>query len=253
MDQGPGLLRRSTALVGAPVLLALATGLLTALAGPSLAQGEQGGDAEQVYQAACASCHGSEGEGTNRGPVLRGVGEASMHYYLTTGRMPIDDPDALVQRGTPAYSPELIEGLIDHVEGFGGGGPPIPELDLEAADVAHGGELYRSQCASCHTTAGVGGALLYLVAPPVHAATATQTAGAIRVGPGTMPAFGEAALSEEELNAVVAYVEYLDSPADEGGLPLGHLGPLVEGLVGWVVGMGTFVLLALWIGKGAKP
>jgi ubiquinol-cytochrome c reductase cytochrome c subunit len=252
MDQGSGLLRRSSRLLGVPVLLALAAGLLVALAGPTLAQDEQGGDAEQEYLAACASCHGDEGEGTPRGPVLKGVGAASMQYYLTTGRMPIDDPDALIQRGTPAYSPELIEGLITHVEGFGGGGPPIPELDLPAADVAHGGVLYRSQCASCHTTAGVGGALLYQEAPPVHAATATQTADAIRVGPGTMPAFGEAALSDKELNDVVAYVEYLDSPADEGGLPLGHLGPLVEGLVGWVVGMGTFVLLALWIGKGAK-
>ncbi len=211
--------------------------------------GEAAADAEQVYLADCASCHGDDGAGTNRGPSLVGVGGASTHYYLTTGRMPIDDPDTKIVRAQPAYSPELIEELVTYVEGFGSGGPDVPHVSIESADVAKGGTLYRSQCASCHATAGAGGALLYQHAPAVIHATPTQTADAIRVGPGTMPAFGEAALGEEELNDVVAYVDYLSHSDDRGGQPLWHLGPLIEGLAAWVLGMGTLVLLALWIGK----
>lgn len=245
------LLHPPVTLLLAPVVLALATPLL---APPGKAQAQAASavaaDAEQVYLADCASCHGDGGGGTNRGPPLEGVGSASTHYYLTTGRMPIDEPHARIVRQPPAYRPELIEALVTHVEGFGGGGPGVPSVSLDSADVANGGTLYRSQCASCHATAGAGGALLYQHAPSVLQATPIQTADAIRVGPGTMPAFGEAALGDDELNDVVAYVDYLNHPNDRGGLPLWHLGPLIEGLAGWVLGMGILVLLGLWIGKG---
>ena len=238
------------ALVLAPLLLGLATPLL----GDQRPAGAQGGsepvaDAEQTYLADCASCHGPEGRGTNRGPTLVGVGKASTYYYLSTGRMPIDEPNAEIKRSDPPYAPELVEALVDYVDGFGGGGPDLAHLSPEEADLGKGGRVYRAQCASCHTTAGGGGALLRQEAPPVYHATPAETAAAIRVGPGTMPAFGEAALTDEELNDVVAYVEYLSSPEDRGGQPLWHLGPLIEGLVGWVVGMGLLVLLAVWIGK----
>jgi ubiquinol-cytochrome c reductase cytochrome c subunit len=243
------------ALLLAPFLVALVTPLLIN-SEPARAQAatdvgtDVGADVERVYLADCASCHGSDGRGTNRGPTLVDVGTASTYYYLATGRMPIDDPNTNIARTDPAYPPELIEELVSYVEGFGGGGPELPHVALDSADVANGGKLYRSQCASCHATAGAGGALLYQHAPSVYEATPTQTAAAIRTGPGTMPAFGEAALSEEELNDMVAYVDYLGHPDDRGGQPLWHLGPLIEGLAAWVLGLGILILLGLWIGKG---
>ena len=238
----------------APVLLALVSSLAvaprTAVAATAPGAGAAAeADAEQTYLADCASCHGDEGRGTNRGPSLVGVGKASTYYYLATGRMPIDEPDDKVRRRSPAYPPELVTALVDHVDGFGGGGPDVPHVSVESADLALGGKLYRAQCASCHTTAGGGGALLRQDAPPVYHAAPLETAAAIRVGPGTMPAFGEAALSDEELKDVVAYVDYLTQPDDRGGEPLWHLGPLIEGLVAWVFGLGLLVLLGLWIGK----
>jgi ubiquinol-cytochrome c reductase cytochrome c subunit len=241
-------------LVLAPLLLVLATPWLAADR-PAGAQGgpeagaEAETEAEQTYLADCASCHGADGRGTNRGPTLVDVGKASTYYYLSTGRMPIDEPDARSTRKPPGYSPEVIDALVEYVDDLAGGGPGVPELHPKSAEVARGGRLYRAQCASCHTTAGGGGALLRQEAPSVYHATPAETAAAIRVGPGTMPAFGEAALNDEELNDVVAYVEYLASPEDRGGQSLWHLGPLIEGLVGWVVGLGLLVLLALWIGK----
>ena len=245
---------RPTVVLLAPVLLAVAASLSAPAraAAPEPAPApEMAAEAERTYLADCASCHGDEGRGTNRGPSIVDVGNASTYYYLSTGRMPIDEPDDKVTRRDPAYSPQLIEALVEHVDRFGAGGPDVPHVALEAADVAVGGKLYRAQCASCHTTAGGGGALLREDAPPVYHAAPVETAAAIRAGPGTMPAFGEAALSEEELNDVVAYVDYLTQPNDRGGQPLWHLGPLIEGLAAWVLGLGSLVLLALWIGKPA--
>ena len=110
---------------------------------------------------------------------------------------------------------------------IGSGGPQIPPLT--SGDVAQGGELYRLNCAACHAWAGSGGALADREAPDLHDATARQTAEAVRVGPGKMPAFGLAALSTRQVGAVAAYVEELRSPADRGGVSLAHLGPVGEG------------------------
>jgi quinol---cytochrome-c reductase cytochrome c subunit len=209
-------------------------------------------EAQRTYLADCAICHGSDGRGTNRGPSLTGVGRASVDYYLTTGRMPLPplaDVHTAPKRRAPAYRPQLIAALVAYVDELtGGGGPDIPQLRVRDADVARGGELYRLQCAACHAWAGDGGALLDREAPSLHPATSVQAAEAIRIGPGLMPAFGDAALSDRDMAAVVAYVDYLDDPEDRGGQPLWHLGPMPEGAVAWVVGLGALLLVVRWIG-----
>jgi len=214
------------------------------------------------YLADCAVCHGADGRGTVRGPSLLHVGRASVDYQLSTGRMPLapavrtdregrplvadpnrtlPDPSTTSKRHDPAYSPSEIKALVDYVADLGKGGPDIPEIKL--GDRANGGELFRLQCAACHAWAGDGGALSHREAPPLHDATPVQIAEAVRVGPGQMPAFGQAALDKQQLNDVVAYVRYLDHPEDRGGRPLGHLGPVAEGAVA-LLAIG-FVLLLL--------
>ncbi len=251
-QRGPVPAGAHAALLASPVLLTLlATPLLLGAAPPR----DRPADARGTYLADCAVCHGADGRGTNRGPTLIGAGTASTDYFLSTGRMPIADPDqdTASLRRPPAYPPELIDALVAYVDDLGGPsapeGPDIPELDLAGADVARGGELFLLQCAACHTWAGRGGALLEREAPTVIPATPVQVAEATRVGPGSMPVFGAAALTDQELNDVVAYVELLHGPENRGGVPLWYLGPLAEGLVAWVFGIGTLVLFGLWIGK----
>lgn len=201
-------------------------------------------DVEQVWLRDCAVCHGADALGTGRGPSLAGSGRAFTHYMLTTGRMPIGDPDEKIERRRPAYPSAMVAALVDHVAELAPGGPDIPEVDATAGDVAEGGRLYRGQCAACHAWSAEGGALLEREAPPLGPSTPVQIAEAIRIGPGTMPAFGAAALSDEDVASVIAYVRYLDDPRDVGGQPLWHLGPLAEGAVAWVAGIG-FLLFAL--------
>ena len=201
-----------------------------------------------LFQVACSSCHGLDGEGTENGPSLIGVGAASADFYLTTGRMPLDNPKEQPQRKQPAYSPLQIRQLVAYVASLGPG-PPVPRVDPAAGDLALGNQLYANNCAPCHSSAGAGGALGHATyAPRLDDATPTQVAEAVRIGPGAMPLFGRETFTDEELAAIVRYVDYLKDPADPGGLGLGHLGPIPEGFVAWVVGLGLIIVAIRWIG-----
>ncbi|NEC93012.1 cystathionine beta-lyase, partial [Streptomyces sp. SID12501] len=57
----------------------------------------------------------------------------------------------------------------------------------------------------------------------------------------------DATLTPDEKRDIIAY---LDLQGDEapGGIGLGSLGPVSEGLWAWVVGMGLLIGAAVWIG-----
>ena len=42
-----------------------------------------------LFAEGCSSCHGLNGQGTSDGPTLVGVGAASVHFQVSTGRMPM--------------------------------------------------------------------------------------------------------------------------------------------------------------------
>lgn len=202
----------------------------------------------ELFLSGCTSCHGADGRGTDRGPTLVGVGAASADFYLTTGRMPLDEPRDQAQRKEPAYERAQIDQLVAYVASLGPG-PEIPHVDPESGDLAVGFELYANNCASCHSSAGAGGALGHaVVAPSLGEATPTQVAETMRIGPGSMPVFGPETLDEHQVASVVRYVTYLQDPADPGGLSLGRLGPIPEGFVAWIVGLGLMLVFIRWIG-----
>ena len=223
--------------------------------------------ASSIYRSDCSYCHGVDAGGTRYGPSLEGSGRAGVDYSLSTGRMPLIEAGRTAEPGRPirplpgrleaqahaqparhkpAYDDETIRAIVDYVATLTG--QPEPDIPrVGHGSVAAGGELYRLQCAACHAWAGDGGALLHREAPSVHPATPTQAAEAMRVGPGQMPSFGQAALTDQQLDDVVAYVEYLKDPEDRGGHPLGHLGPFAEGGVALVI-VACLMLMARWSG-----
>jgi ubiquinol-cytochrome c reductase cytochrome c subunit len=231
-------------------VLAIGTGLFVMLTSRASAQDQPvtQQDVTRTYLSGCAVCHGADAHGTSLGPSLVGVGRASIDYMITSGQMPLADPDSPLERRPSPYSPDLQQALVDYVTALAGGGPGVPNLDPAAADVAAGGVLYRGQCAACHAWSGTGGALLDREAPRLTAATPTQIAEAIRTGPGAMPVFGPAALNDEQLNDTVAFVDSLKRPHDRGGLSLAHLGPVSEGAVAIVLGLGLLLVGVRWIG-----
>ena len=107
----------------------------------------------ELYLVQCSSCHGLNAEGTERGPTLIGVGAASADFYLTTGRMPLDDSTGQADRKPPAYSPREIRQLVSYVASLGPG-PPIPRINLADGNLSLGLQLFANNCAPCHSSAG---------------------------------------------------------------------------------------------------
>jgi ubiquinol-cytochrome c reductase cytochrome c subunit len=223
----------------------------TTPAGPAPGADERG---RTLYLQGCVSCHGPQGEGSQRGPALVGVGAASVDFQLSTGRMPPTGRHVQPEHRTPAFSAQDIDALVRHVTAFGGDGPPVPAV--EAGSVSRGRALYLANCAACHSATGAGGALTNgRTAPPLWRATPTQIVEAIRVGPGLMPAFPDTDLNRHDVDSIAAYVEVLQGhrgDVDRGGGSLWRMGPVSEGLVGWLVGLGLVVLVIRRLGTRAS-
>jgi len=59
--------------------------------------------------------------------------------------------------------------------------------------------------------------------------------------------FNDANITPEEKRDIIAFIDE-QGPVSPGGLSLGALGPVSEGLWAWVVGMGLLIGAAVWIG-----
>lgn len=206
-------------------------------------------DARTTFLADCATCHGATGHGTALGPSIRNSSGALLDYVMSTGRMPLRSPHEVPHRTTPRYTPPEIASLISYILSITHAPRnEVGRIDLQHANLADGGQLFRLNCAACHSWSGTGGALLHREAPSLRPSTPRQIAQAVRTGPGAMPSFGKAALTDRQLTNVIAYVRYLANPNDRGGFSLWHIGPIVEGFVGFAIGTGALLLAARAIG-----
>jgi len=222
------------------VLLAAAA---VVLALPAAAPAQTG---YQLYATNCSRCHGTAGEGTKDGPPLREAGALGGDFYLRTGYMPLSHPGAQPSRSDVEFTEAQLRALIGYVASLGHG-PAIPRV--RPGRVNEGQRLFAEHCAGCHQIAARGGYLTGAVAPPLDRATPTQIAEAVRIGPYLMPHFPPSAISDAQLDSIVAYVHYVRDPQDPGGWPLGRLGPVPEGMVAWLVAGTALVGLCLVIGR----
>ncbi len=201
-----------------------------------------------LYQQSCSSCHGFAAQG-QRGiaPSLRDVGAGPVDFYLSTGRMPLQDPQDEPERGTPMFSREQINALIAYISSFGG--PPAPAADPAAGDLAQGQSVFTENCAGCHQIVGRGGLVLGAYVPDLQSATAQQIAEAVRIGPYVMPRFSPSQIDQPQLNSLVKYVLYTRRPDDAGGWGIGNIGPIPEGIVAWFIALFALVIVARLIGE----
>jgi ubiquinol-cytochrome c reductase cytochrome c subunit len=206
----------------------------------------------ELYERSCITCHGENLEGVpNRGPSLIGVGEAAVYFQVHTGRMPLARQEADASEKPPVFSDEEIDQLMAYVQA-NGGGPTLPSGDLRDGDLAEGGELFRLNCASCHNFVGEGGALSSgKSAPSLKDADDLEIYAAMLTGPENMPVFGDNQLTPDEKRAVINYVQTIKEQADPGGAGIGRIGPVGEGLVIWVVGIGALLFGIFWMGSKA--
>lgn len=242
------------------LLLALACtgGLYAAFAPAGKAQADETAqslaidEGKKLYAVGCASCHGTGGQGTTDGPSLVGVGAAAVDFQVGTGRMPAQQPGAQVPKKKVIYTQAEIDQLAAYISSLGAG-PTVPteaQYGPDGADIAKGGELFRTNCAQCHNFTGKGGALTHgKFAPDLEGVDPKHVYEAMQTGPQNMPSFPDTTLSEQNKKDIIAYLNAVngDDTESPGGLELGGLGPVSEGLFAWIFGLGALIAVAVWV------
>ncbi|MEU5592261.1 c-type cytochrome [Streptomyces sp. NPDC020298] len=243
------------------LLLALAAtgGLYAAFAPASKAQADESSqsltieEGKKLYEVGCASCHGTGGQGSSDGPSLVGVGAAAVDFQVGTGRMPAaTSQGAQVPKKKNIYTQAQIDQLAAFVASLGAG-PNVPTSEQYSpgdGDIAKGGELFRTNCAQCHNFIGKGGALTKgKFAPSLDGVDPKHIYEAMQTGPQNMPSFPDTTMSEKNKKDIIAYLHAVngDETTNPGGLELGGLGPVSEGLFAWIFGLGALVAVAVWV------
>ncbi|HEX4671704.1 MAG TPA: c-type cytochrome [Solirubrobacteraceae bacterium] len=202
----------------------------------------------QLYQDDCASCHGAALHGTpGVAPSLIGVGAGPVHFYLSTGRMPLASPREQPQRNASLYNARQIDALIDYVSSFGG--PPAPTADASNGDLAVGLHQFTLSCAGCHQIVARGGPTLGAVAPSLQDSTPQQIAEAVRMGPYLMPRFSPRQIDQHQLDSLARYILWTRKPDNAGGWGIYNIGPIPEGIVAWFLALAALVIVARLIGE----
>ncbi len=206
---------------------------------------------QELFAANCSSCHGPEALGTDRAPNLQGLGSGTVDFWVSTGRMPLANSSVQATRKPPRFDRLQTLEIAAWVQSLTPGeGLPVPVVNTNEADLEAGNSLFTLNCAACHTITGAGDALMDgAYAPSLHLATTTQIVEAIRSGPGNMPHFGPGNITDTEARDIAAYVHgVIQHPSDPGGVGLGGIGPVGEGFVGLLLGVGVLMLVCFWIG-----
>jgi ubiquinol-cytochrome c reductase cytochrome c subunit len=261
------LRRRRTAGLAVVLFALLGTGTGYAAIGPVQARegvvmSEQLDQGRELYLTGCSTCHGLNGEGVRTadgqlGPSLVGVGAAATDFQVGTGRMPLAEPGAQSEPKESEYSEADREAIAAYIATLGPG-PEIPgselystadlsEEELEEAE-SRGFEIFFTNCTACHNFAGAGGAMPRGGrAPALRDTEAKYIVEALITGPGQMPNFSDGNLSPDDKLAVVAYIESIREDTEYGGFGLGGYGPVAEGLMTWIIGIGVAVAFAVMI------
>ncbi len=212
-----------------------------------------GANGAELYNTKCSTCHGDNGQGSASAPSLIDRPMALIHFMLDTGRMPAPTADDNGVGRSPVFTQRQIDALAGYIASF------TPDADtsmprLGPGNAAHGRLLFTENCAQCHGVAGQGDSVgSDNVAPSLMHATTYVVAEAIRGGPGIMPRFGSDILSDRDVADIARYVNALQTgtggfDTDAGGLTLGFMGPVGEGVIAWLFGLGTLVLFLRAIG-----
>jgi len=250
---GPFLLLLALLAIGATFSVASATTSAETTSADRSVQIEEG---RQIFLKGCSSCHGLNAEGAQIAPALIGVGAASVDFQVGTGRMPMADMSTQAMRKDPIYNAEETAALAAYVASLA----PGPEIPTESSlnyerdgSTAEGGELFRNNCAMCHNFAGQGGALSQgKYAPTLMGVEPKHIYEAMVTGPQSMPVFSDKTITPEEKLSIIKWIKSAEKEPNLGGASLGRVGPVTEGLLGWVLGLGLLIGVAVWLAMKAK-
>ncbi len=213
-------------------------------------------EGKEIFLRGCSSCHGLNAEGGAIAPSLIGVGAASVDFQVGTGRMPMADMSTQAMRKAPVYNAEETAALAEYVASLAPG-PAIPTdamLNYERdGSTAEGGELFRNNCAMCHNFAGQGGALTQgKYAPTLMGVEPKYIYESLITGPQSMPVFSDKTITPAEKLSLIKWIKAAEKEPNLGGATMGRIGPVTEGLVAWILGLGLLIAIAVWLTTKAR-
>ena len=243
-------------------LIALGTTFSIASALPSSSKMETSAMSTQIEEGkklflqGCSSCHGLNAEGGSVAPSLIGVGAAAVDFQVGTGRMPMADMSQQAMRKRPVYNEEQVAALAAYVASLAPGPQSVTNAALtweRDGNTAQGGELFRNNCAMCHNFAAQGGALTNgKYAPTLMGVEAKHIYEAMLTGPQSMPKFADKTITPQEKLSIIKWIKSVQSEPQLGGATTGRVGPVTEGLLGWVLGLGLLIGIAVWLATKAR-
>ena len=249
--------RRHPLATGLLVLLGLVLiGAVYAAVLPGHANAAQGAAdvsaGQKLFAANCATCHGIHAEGRAYAPTLIGVGAAAVDFQVGTGRMPLANSGPQAPKAPVRLNSSEIGDLAAYIASLGPG-PAIPDanaVDPSTGDASRGSMIFRTNCAMCHNSVGKGGALTRgKFAPNLTGSTPTHIYEAMVTGPQSMPVFNDQTIDPQSKRDVIAYLNTINKTPNPGGLALGRIGPVSEGLVAWLIGLTVLLGAAVWLGS----
>ena len=186
-----------------------------------------------------------------------GAGTAQASRANTTRATPTSEPLA----HSPYFNKAQIADIVAYISALdvahGTPGPAIPvvapactQQTANCPTLSEGNQLFLLNCAQCHDASGAGGLLSHgYVVPSLRQATPTELAEAARVGPRPMPTFGPGQLTNQEISSIADYVYYISHTHSAGGMGIADFGPVPEGFVGIVFGLGILLVVSRLIGN----
>lgn len=219
---------------------------------------------QELFGQHCIMCHGSQGQGNvadadNRaegtfGPSLQGVGAAAVDFMVRTGRMPMTDANNPLERQQPQFDDTERAALVAYVNSLvppEERGPDIPDVSgWQDADLGRGLELFTTNCAACHGPTAAGIAVGQKdISSNLKVSQPIDIGEAVRIGPGVMPVFGPEVITDEDLDAIVAWVRHVTHRESEAGVVVGRGGPVSEGMIAWIVGLAVLGIVIYLLGE----
>jgi len=206
-------------------------------------------EGKKLFEANCATCHGLNLQGTIAAPSLIGVGAAAVDFQVGTGRMPLAQDAPQAEQKPAVFTDDQTKQMAAYVASISPG-PGIPDSKYLQANgnATRGAELFRINCAMCHNVAGAGGALTEgKYAPNLHGVSPAHIYEAMLTGPQNMPVFNDDNLTPQDKADIITALKATEADEDVGGLALGGLGPVAEGLFLWIFGLGAVVAFTVWL------
>lgn len=153
------------------------------------------------FSKGCAACHGEDAQGTAASPTLLGVPKEEIRRKVRAPQQ-----GAMLTFGPEFLSDEELEAIIFYIKSLGRG-----EERAETTDLEQGRALYLSKgCAACHGADARGA-----VGPALLGVPKEEIRHKVREPQGAMPSFSLERLSDEELEAIIRYIESLGKGGDK--------------------------------------